>query len=83
MRLSLPQHHFRSIVGGVRAGKQGGMADMKSGDVSTSSVPSFKCPRLAFIVGSVPVKSFMRPATSTRSIAAELCPLVSWTYYRT
>ena len=34
---------------------------MKSEDVTTSSVPSFKFPRLAFIVGSAPVKSYTSP----------------------
>ena len=74
---------FRSIVGGVRAGKQGGTGDMNSRYVTTTSVPSFKFPCPAFIVASAPVKSYMCSATNARSIAAELCPLVSWTYYRT
>ena len=74
---------FRSTVGEVRAGKQGGMTDTKSGDVTTTSVPSFEFPCPAFVVDSAPVKSFKCPATNARSIAAELCPLVSSTYYRT
>ena len=65
------------------AGKQGGTGDIKSRDVTTTSVPSFKFPCPAFIVASAPVKSYTYLTTNTRSIAAELCPLVSWTYYRT
>ena len=35
---------------------------MKSGDVTTPSVPSFKFPRHTFIVVSAPVKLYTSPA---------------------